>query len=231
MITIIHGDNIGESRGYYSEQKEKYSEKVILEGATLTYTDLLQAISGSGLFGNQQVIFIEDMLSKRKPSKELENIIHALTAKEQKPETIFLLESKELTTKQLSPFKTATIKQFKIPQTVFSFLDSFAPGNGKKTMLLFHQLLRTEDVHFVLFMLQRHVRILLALTKPSEPAISEVKRMAPWQRGKMEKQAKLFTQERLLTLHETLYQLELGQKTGKLTLALDQAIDFLLLPM
>lgn len=251
MITLIYGDNTAESRNYYLAERQKNSEKIILDGATLILTDFLQATSNNGLFGDQQTVFIEELLSKRKSSKELDSLIAQIAQTTQTP--IFLWESKDLTAKQLSPFKGATTKQFKIPTTVFTFLDSLFPKNGRKSITLFHQLLQDEDVNFALFMLQRQIRLLLAMHPQSvipakagiqknkeldpgsesgvAPVISEVKRMAPWQKGKMQKQAKAFSQDQLLVLHKQLYQLELGQKTGGLSMSLDQEIDFLLLSM
>lgn len=228
MITLIHGENTAESRNYYLAERAKHPEKIVLDGVSLTLTDFLQAVSGNGLFGDQQTLFIEDLLSKRKASKELDALVTEI-AKADAP--IFLWESKDLTAKQVSPLKAAAVKQFKIPATVFAFLDSLFPKNGKKAIMLSHQLLQDEDVHFALFMLQRQIRLLLALTDTHEQTISEVKRMAPWQKGKMQKQAKAFSQQELLDIHEQLYQLELGQKTGGLAMPLEQEIDFLLLSM
>lgn len=234
MITIMHGDNTAQSRNYYLQEREKHQEKVILDGVVLRLTDFLQAISGNGLFGDQQTIFIEDLLSKGKASKELDEIVTALVASDS---PLYLWESKELTAKQLKPFTKAMVKAFKIPTTVFAFLDSLSPKNKTQAIKLLHQLLETEDANFALFMLQRQTRILLSLrvianeAKQSSITISEVKRLAPWQKGKMEKQAKSFTLEQLLSLHEQLFQLDLSQKTGALSQPLDTSLDFLLLSM
>lgn len=230
MLTIIHGDDITASRNFFTSERNKYSEKIILDGTNLTITDISQALSGNGLFGDQQTIFIDELISKRKPSKELDEIIAMLT-KEQTA-SIFIWESKDLTAKQLAPFKNITIKQFKIPTIVFAFLDNISPNN-KKLLTLFHQLLATEDANFALFMLQRQVRLLLSLhpdvtTSESKQSISEIKRLQPWQKTKLQKQAKLFSLDKLLELHNQLYQIELNQKTGKLSVSLEQQLDFLL---
>lgn len=226
MITLIHGDDTAKSREYYISERSRYPEKIILDGTTLTITDLIQATSNNGLFGNQRLIFIEDLFSKRKPSKELDEIVNAIRESEQE---IFLYESKELISKQLKPFENSKIKHFPIPKTIFAFLESLSPGNGKKSISLFHELLKTQDPNFALFMLQRQVRILLAISSTLSPTLSELSRLAPWQKSKLEKQAKLFSLDQLLNLHEQLYQLELATKIGQLSQPLDQAIDFLLL--
>lgn len=228
MITLIYGTDIVASRNYFLSEKEKLSAKATLDGASVTLTDIVQATIGSGLFGEAEAIYIEDLLSKKKSSKELDSIITHLS--EQKNSSIFLWESKELTTKQLQPFKTQIIKNFSLPKTVFAFVDSLAPKSNRM-LQLFHELLHDEDANFALAMLQRQVRLLLALSQDSLAKISEVTRLAPWQEAKLKKQSRLFTLEQLLDFHEKLYQLEKDQKTGNLSLPLDEALDFLLVSL
>ena len=246
MLTIIHGEDIKNSRDFYLEEKRKNKNPITLDGTTLMLTDLLQALSGLDLFANNQTIFIDELFSKRKPSKELDAIAEIVKKTES---SVYLWESKDLTPKQLSNFKQATVKQFKLPAVIFTFVDSLALGNGRKLTQLYHELLQTEDATFALVMLQRQIRLLLAIHPQSivipdligdpekdsrlrendaNSTISEVKRLAPWQKGKLQKQAKLFTTEQLIDLHTKLYELELGQKTGKLSLPLEQSFDFFL---
>lgn len=228
MITVIHGDDTVKSREYYTTIREKHPEKIILDGASLTITDFLQATSNAGLFGDQKAIFIEELLSKRKSSKELDALVTTIIHS-QSP--IVLWESKELTPKQLTPFNKETIKVFKIPTVVFAFVDSLQPNNGTKMISLFHELLRHEDAAFALFMLQRQIRILLGILSDTGETIGEIKRIAPWQKTKLQKQAKAFSQQQLLDIHALLYDLEVKQKTGGLSTPLNQSIDFLLLSL
>lgn len=226
MITLIHGTDSAASRNYFLTEKQKHQDKATLDGTSLTLTDIMQATAGSGLFGEQETVFIEELLSKKKVSKDVEAIITYLASQKDCP--IFIWESKELTAKQLQPFKGADIKVFSIPKTVFAFVDSIAPHNSQKMLALYHTLLAEEDAAFVLFMLSRQTRLLLALHEQGDKTISEVQRLAPWQLGKLKKQASLFSKEQLINLHNKLYQLEHDQKTGNLSLPLDDAIDFLL---
>lgn len=226
MLTLIHGDDIASSRNYYIAERQKAAEKKIVDGNTITLTDLMQIFSGNGLFGDQETIFIEELVSKRKSSKDIDELTTFLS--EQTDAPIFVWESKTLTPKQIGNFKKATVKEFKIPTVVFAFLDSLKPGNTIHMLKLYHEILAQEDAMYVLVMLMRQIRILLALSDPTQPTISEVSRMAPWQKGKLQKQAQWFSQSLLLQLHEKLFQLEYGQKTGNLPLPLTDAIDFLL---
>lgn len=234
MLTLIHGDDVSTSRNYYLSERQKTTEKKIIDGTSVTLTDLMQIFSGNGLFGDQETIFIEELVSKRKSSKDIEELTNFMS--EQTHASIFVWESKLLTSKQTSLFKKANIKEFKIPTVVFTFLDSIRPHNTHQMLKLYHQILEHEDAMYALVMLMRQIRILIALSASNKEAkyvdtmktISEVSRMAPWQKGKLQKQANYFGLDQLLKLHADLFQLEYGQKTGNLPIPLTNAIDFFL---
>lgn len=228
MITIIHGSDITKSRDYYLSLRQNTKDKTTLYGEKLTEIYLLQALSGQDLFDSEKEIFIEELFSKRKASKELDSLVETLATTKA---SVVMWESKDLTPKQLSLFKNARVQQFKIPTIVFTFVDCVKLGNGAKLLMLFHQLLEHEDASFALAMLQRQVRLLLALSSSSDQQISEVSRLAPWQMGKLKKQTELFGQEALIAAHKKLYEIEIGQKTGTLSFSLEQAIDFFLLSL
>lgn len=230
MITILHGDDTAASRDAYWNLKQKSLENITLDGATISQTDLQQALSGDDLFRNAKDIFIENLFSKRKPSKELDALASLIA---QSKGAITLWESKLLTPKQIGNFEKATSREFKIPSSIFALLDALRPGNGKQLITLFHTTLESKDAEFVLVMLTRQVRILLNIsTMNDEPsttnAISEISRLAPWQKGKLVKQASLFTTKHLLALHSKMFELELGMKTGGLSQPIADEIDFLL---
>lgn len=229
MITIIHGDDGASSRNYFISQRQLSSDAIALNGATVTLNDVVQAVEGQGLFSEGKHIFIEELLSKRKASKELSNILECLLENQSSNE-IFLWESKDLTVKQLSVLKAANVKQFKIAKTIFQFLDAIRPKNAKTMVVLLHRTLQTDEIEFVFYMLERHIRMLLALFEgDTDGTIEEVKRMAPWQKSKLQKQAKFFTIESLKDLYKKLLDIDVAQKTGGLALPLSETIDFLLL--
>ncbi len=78
-------------------------------------------------------------------------------------------------------------------------------------------------------MLVRQFRLMIALSSEGSETIDELTRMAPWQRGKLEKQTSLFQKDQLIKLYSQLYNLDLGQKTGKLSMPMNNAIDIFLL--
>lgn len=234
MIYIFHGENITASRDAFIQEKKQHSSVLSFSGATLTLEQLTQALEGQGLFENDQPIFIEELLSKRKQSKELDSLVSFIL--NHTSSIINVWESKELTKKQLQAFKDAKIQKFDLPKVLFAFLDSLKPGNSNQSISLFHECLATEEPEFLFFMIVRQFRMLLALIEPmtndQQPtAIDEVSRLAPWQKGKLEKQAKSFGTDRLLSVYKKLFEIESGLKTGQLSQPLDAELDLFLLSL
>lgn len=228
MITIIHGDDIATSRKYLQEQKENTNEFVALE-TEATLSDFAQNIEGSALFNDTKTIFIENFLSKTgKMDANAEEIIEFVN-KHEKDAKLFFWERKEISKRILSLFKNAVVKTFKIPQTIFLFLDSLKPGIGIKAVDLFHQALQASEPEILIFMLVRQFRLLIALSGKSRTVIEELSRLAPWQEGKLKKQASYFSKEQLKSIYRKLYEIDVAQKTGSSLLSLIQSIDFFLL--
>lgn len=231
MITVIHGDDLTLSRNYFLDLKRKQNKAISFDGEKITITDLVQNIEGSTLFGINQAIFIEEFLTKlKKTNKESKEILDFIV-KNKRSSAFVLWESKEIPKRELFLFRDSIIKIFKLPKNIFLFLDSLKPNNSKNLLNLFHQLLDSgTKEELLLFMLQRQIRILLALSEQgdNEP-IEELIRLAPWQVGKLQRQAKLLDLTGLKKIYKKLYEIEIGQKTGALSLSLSQSIDFLLL--
>ena len=230
MITIIHGDDIFQSREYFQNLKQKHKNFVLLDGGKITITDLVQNIEGSGLFSDAKTIFIEELLTKRKKTdKDIKDILNFII-KNTKDSIFVLCESKEILKRDLSLFKDALVKIFKLPKNIFLFLDNLKPNNAKNLLNLFHQATNNGiKEELILFMMQRQIRLLLTLSDQGETSIDELARLAPWQMEKLERQAKLFGILDLKKIYKKLYEIEFGQKTGGLSLSLTQSIDFLLL--
>lgn len=231
MITIIHGDDVSESRKYFQDLKSKQKNFVFLDGGKITITDLVQNIHGSGLFGDTKSIFVEEFLTKLKKTNKESNELFEFINKNIKSSTFVFWEPKEILKRDLSLLKGAIVKNFKLPKNIFLFLDNLKPGNSKNLLSLFHQALDSGmKEELILFMIQRQIRLLLALSDTSNNAkIDELLRLAPWQMGKLEKQTKSFEISNLKKIYKKLYEIEIGQKTGTMSLSLIQSIDILLL--
>lgn len=226
MITIIHGDNIAESRSYFFEQKKNLPNLKTLEGSDLSIDKLADEFLGINLFFEEKNIAIEGFLSKTKVIKNFEDLVDFLN-KNSKNSNLILWEEKEIGKRTLDKFKNADIKTFKIPKIIFNFLDAIKPGNGRLLAELFHKLLENNPTEIIVFMLIRQFRLMLGVQ--SHSSIDEISKMMAWQKGKITSQANLFGKAKLLELYSKLYEIDSKQKTGKLNVPVVSAIDIFLL--
>lgn len=229
MIHIIHGDDIVASRNRFLEEKTGITHAVFFEGEKIEQAELANTLSSTMLFGELESVFISELFSKKKQSKDLAAVIDLL----QKTDTqVIVWESKSLTPKQLASLPKARVTVYKLPQLLFAFLDNLKPGNGERLIVLFHQLLQQTEVEMVFHMIVRQFRILLALSDSNAAeVIDEVRKLSPWQQKKLISQASLFSQEALIAHHQKLFTIDLSAKTGNASLQLTQAIDFFLLDL
>lgn len=228
MLILIHGDDIAASRTYFTELKQQHRDHTVLDGHSLNLTDLAQMLEGGGLFSDTKTLFIEQFFTKKKIAGDFKQIVSYINA--QAPTaTIILWEGKELDRTALGLFKGSSIKVFKLPQSLFTFLDAIRPQNGPQLVQLFHQTLNTMEEDAIFYMLIRHFRILLGLISEPKAEIEELKRLQDWQRGKLEKQASAFSKQQLINLYQQLYDLEYAHKTGGSAISLASSIDIFLL--
>lgn len=226
MITIIHGDDLASSRSFFYEQKKKAQSPVFLEGEKVTLTDLIQVLEGGSLFENTKKVFIENFISSKKSPKDIKDLIELINTHH--AYGIYLWEEKKLNAKDLSFFKDADIKLFKLPTVLFRFLESIKPSNASYQIELFHKALSTLNAELIFSMMVRQFRLLLSVSSDGKQEIDEVKKLASWQKGKLERQARSFSGEKLLKSYNKLFVIDLEQKTGASPLPLDRAIDFFL---
>jgi len=224
MITIVHGNDTFSSRNYIFEQKNKNTPSFDAQNSDLT--ELQSFTHGSSMFGSNNKIFIENLFSN-KAKKNYDYIISILDSADKELE-IYIWSNKELPKKALSSFPKHNSQLFKINQNIFNFLDGIKPNNTNN-LLMFHETLKTVDVQIVFFMLIRQFRLLLAISSTDIKNIDEMKRLAPWQKSKLEKQANLFGEKKLKEIYKNLYKIDKKTKTGATNLTLVQNIDMLLL--
>lgn len=228
MLTIIHGDDTASSRTFFINLKKRTPEPLSLEADNVTMTDVIQMLSGGGLFGEERSLFVESLLTKKKKSAELTAILKELESDEHIQ--AYLWEGKEIDKRTLTSLPNAKTQIFTLPKSLFLFLDGVKPKNPQ-LLPLFHKTLATVEPEMIFFMLIRQLRLMLGVTARGGEPIEEVKRMPPWQRAKLEKQARMFRIDILKSHYRKLSEIDLAQKTGKLVTPLSSAIDFWLLDL
>jgi DNA polymerase III delta subunit len=225
MILLIHGNDLAASRNFYFEEKNKLIDVILLEGDGLTFDQFFQNAENKSLFGSEQTILVENFFTKNKSTAiETKKIVEYLNSN--KNLSIVFWESTELSKTSQALLKNATVKTFSFPQILFTFLDNVRPNNAEMLIKLFHELKQSMEVELIFFMLVRQFRIMLDLDGSDK--IDEVKRMAPWQLGKMQRQAKMFGEEKLKSSYQNLFERDLALKTGKIPYSLERSIDFFL---
>jgi DNA polymerase III delta subunit len=225
MLFLIHGNDLASSRNFYFEEKNKLSDVILLDGDGLTLDTLFQNAENKSLFGSEQTILIENFFTKNKSiAIETKKIVEYINSN--KDLSIIFWESTELSKASQALLKNAIVKTFSFPQILFTFLDNVKPDNSAVLIKLFHELRQNMEPELIFFMLIRQFRMMLGIEGASK--IDEVKRMAPWQMGKMQKQSGMFGDSKLKENYQKLFEIDLGSKTGKIPYSIERSIDFFL---
>ncbi len=227
MITIIHGDDLSKSREYFISEKKK-SKDIASFDKDISIEKLKQVIEGGNLFLNINDIFIENFFSnKKQSSSEYKEILEYINNNSTKLNLVFW-EGKKIEKSTFNLLKKSIQKSFMLPQGLFLFLDQLKPENTNNVKL-FHDALKNMEEDKLFYMLVRQFRLLLAVLNQVEDSIDDLKRLAPWQKGKLLRQAKLFSNEKLIKIYNELLEIDHAQKSGVLGKSLTQSIDILLL--
>lgn len=226
MILIIHGNDSKSSREFYFEEKNKLKNPILLNGDGLIFDNIFQAAENSNFFDDKKDILIENFFTKNKANSiEFKRIVEYINSK--KDLSIIFWENDEISKPTLALFKNASLKNFSLPQNLFTFLDLLKPGNSKELIKLFSDNLIKSEAELIFFMIVRQFRIMLNLISNDKP-IDEVKRLAPWQSSKLKNQAELFGEKKLKEIYSQLLDIDLSSKTGKSPVNLKKSIDFFL---
>jgi len=223
VITLVHGDDSLASRKYFLSQKDDHS--ITFDSETISVVELAQSMQGSGLFEDSRKIFIENLFT-RKGQKNLTSV--ADTLENTKNSEIYIWADKNVGVRSLGKFPKFENQNFKIPQNIWSFLDGIRPSNPRN-INSFHNALKGTEPEIIFAMIIRQFRLLAGISSDDKQNAEEVKKLAPWQKSKLQKQASLFSQDKIKLIYKKLYKIEKGQKTGATNMTLTQNIDILLL--
>lgn len=117
--------------------------------------------------------------------------------------------------------KNLTVEEFKLPKLIWSFLDSFYPGNAKNTLILLHEVIKNEPIEFVFSLLAKHLRDLFWVKHDSNIPGYQL-----WRIGKLARQASKFSSSLLSDIISDLSEIDINVKTSKDNLL--DALDFLI---
>lgn len=228
MLQLIHGDNQVSSRikltELVGEIKRQNKEILELNADKLDRAQLESALLSESLFGQEKVILLEGLYSlpKSKKKDEFINLISSASI------DIILWEKKLLTKTDLKKLPSDLESyEFKITPKLWTFLDKLSPNPKTKNALLklFHESIAMDGAEFIFLMVSRQIRLLIQVKE------GETSKLAPFMLGKLKKQAGEFSLEKLLAIHQQLYQIDKKLKQSANLLSLEAELDLLLLNM
>lgn len=219
---ILHGENQVQSRKALSEvirqAKKDGWEITRLSGENLDKEKLLTAVRSQALFGGEHLIIVEDFFENNKNANKIVRGI-PLNGVE-----VVFWEGRALSKTATSGLnKNSDVLEFKIPVSVFKFLDSLTPRNTQVALKLLQQAVKDDSADFILLMIARQVRLLIWAKLDSGTL-----KVAPWQRSRILEQAKKWDKEQLLAFHTQLLNLDRANKSSRLPEDLSASLDLLI---
>ncbi|MDO8503111.1 MAG: hypothetical protein Q7S60_00290 [bacterium] len=218
---ILHGENQVQSRKALSEivrQAKKDGWEISrLSGEGLDKSKLLTAVRSQALFGGGHLVVVENFFANNKNAKKIIQEIPLENG------TLVFWEGKALSkTATYGVEKNFEILEFKIPVSVFKFLDSLMPSNTRVALKFLQQAVKDDSADFILLMIARQVRLLIwAKLDP------ETLKLAPWQKSRIIEQAKEWDKDKLLSFHTQLLDLDRANKRSRLPEDLSASLDLL----
>jgi DNA polymerase III delta subunit len=227
MITILHGDNTEASRAELRRLIDAAKGKEIrtVNGST-DPAALTQALESSSLFGGDTLIVLENLFAKLgRKTKLIESLAKTIVASASTAD-IVIWEEKELGVTVLKSLGTASVRLYKMPVIIFQLLDGLRPQSASTLLPLYHKViaLQAPEILYVLFV--RRVRQLIQLSDNVMP-----EGLAPWQATRLTAQARLFTIDKLISLHTQLLDMDIAIKTGASPFTLAQLIEQFLISL
>lgn len=228
MLKVIHGENQVASRKklveFIEQAKQQNKELVKLNAEKLDRAKLETALLSESLFGQEKLLIVEGLYSLPKSNKKdefIQLISSALI-------DIILWDKKSLTKSDLKklPAKLENF-EFKITAKMWAFLDSLSPNPKAKISILklFQESAANDSSEFVFLMIARQIRFLIQVKEKQLPKV------APFTLSKLNKQAKEFSLEKLLNLHQQLYLIDQKQKQSTGLLNLEGELDLFIFNM
>lgn len=222
MTFILHGENTIKSRDQLVKLVDGFKAKnqsvIRLEAKKLDLPKLEEELVKNNLFGENEAIIIEELHSL--PRSKKKNALIDLVASSDRD--IVLWEKRKLTPTMLKKFNNAKTEEFKLTNTLFSWLDIFHPKTpAQKNLGSLRKAIKGNGDYMCFVMLIRQISLLIQVKDGGTPP------GAPFMISKLKKQANNFSLEELLNIHNKLFDIDTKMKSSKTFLSLDQELDIL----
>lgn len=220
-MIILHGENTVASRNTLAslikKAKDQHAEIIRLDAKKLSRADLESVLGENDLFGTKKLIIVEQLHSLPRSKKKNELLSLAASPTDH---SLVLWEKRALTKTMAKQFPTADIREFKMSNSLFAWLDTIGTTTSpQKKLTLLHEAIAKDSEYLCFIMLVRHIRFLL-LAKTGGTI-----KGPPFMVSKYSKLAGAFSEPTLLELHTKLVELDEKAKTSRLTLTLQSQLD------
>ena len=206
-ITIIHGENSSASLNFLKSILDGFKKKgvVISRISKELPINITEALTQGELFNEESLFLLEE------PDKLSANEVLWISRNAKSLKGVFLIyHDSELPALFLNKLSDVSeVRLFKLPQSLFTFLDSFQPRGAGRCIKLYHELLQKEAPEFLFAVFCKHVRDLYwarvnpeSLTYPA------------WRVSKLRRQASAFSEEKLKKTLNSLARIDYSSKTS-----------------
>ena len=223
MLTIICGENTIEAYNFFLEKKKEFIDKKyeVLEIDSSAIEELIRWQSENlSLFATKKVFFTRNLNKKiNKTNKKTLMLIDRVV--NDKKINIFDFEE-GVEKRNLKVQKNVLIKEFKLPISIFNFLDNLYPGNLATVIKNLNLLSKTIASELIFFMLTKRIRQLLMIKLNHK-----LDGLQLWQLKKLNYQAKLWSKQTLIKFYQSLFQLEIKVKTSSNPFDLKKSLELL----
>lgn len=208
-MIILHGDNQVASRRQLTTAKQeavKQGKQLVELGSDITLEQVVSAAQSNSLFGNSNLVVIENLFSGR-PSNDRKAVIDYLLSK---PGDVVVWEGKDVSAK-IKEFDPQLVRRFDLPKYMWKFLDDLSLNS----LLL---ALDSTSPEQILALLAGHIRKLVTI---KEGVIN----LPSWQLSKIKSQMAKFDLEKLISMNRELLQIDYAQKISAVPYDLATALE------
>lgn len=213
-IFLLHGDNtpaVASRLTKFIDEAKKRSWKIERIGGDAAFS-LQESMSATSLFPEEKFYILEDIkkVSKKDIDWIKENAKGLLG-------NLVLVSNSVLPKTTINAFgKIDKIETFELPKRLWTFLDSFFPGNSKIALKLFHEVVSHEAVELVVALLARQLRdYFIALEDPTKLSYPE------WRVKKIASTASKFGLPKVKNIISRLSEADYQAKIGKTNLIME----------
>jgi hypothetical protein len=221
-ITVIHGENTPSSLMFVEETIENFKKRGIplLRISQESGLNSLETLTAGELFEKESLFLLEEANKvTAKDCQWLSKNSEKLTG------NLLIYSDSQLPFSLINKLSSfSEVKEFKLPKSLFVFLDSILPKQNARSIKLMHQLLKKEPPEFIFAVIGKLIRDLYWVK-----VAPETLDYPGWRLAKLKRQAKGFSQEKLKKALNSVAKIDMFAKTSSYDLG--SSLDLLMVSL